>query len=262
VCDYSGLVAVAALSLYGLARRRDLPPAAKSADDAWRWMGGLAVCAAVLMGYQWACFGHPLLPAQNYMTPAQYSEQGYVGMDWPRLDLLWDTAFSIRYGLFTSAPLLLLALYPGAWRDRTRLVGGRETWCIAAYCVLFLLFCSANQYGRMQFNTGVRHIVPVSPFLFLVAAGVLVRLPAVLATCVALLAGYWSWCLAMYRDVEQGLGVLESVIHVTFEGFRLPWMKTLGAMGYLGDHVTATPLLVLFGAFVWVLWRPMREAER
>jgi hypothetical protein len=266
VCDYSGLVVVVVLSLYGLARRRALPAEARSSNDAWRFVGGVLLCGAVLMWYQWVCFGNPFYPAQHYMPPAHYTDRGYAGMDWPRLDLLWATAFNMRYGLFTSAPLLLLALYPPAWLDRrTGLVGRRELWWIGAFCALFFLFCSANQYGRMQFNSGVRHVVPVSPFLFLVAAGVLVRMPDALRLTVAIPTAYWSWCLAMYRDVEQGLGVLEAPIHISLGGLRLPWLETLGGMGYASSQAVALPLLAVFGVFVWLLWgvgRPLTAEAR
>jgi hypothetical protein len=100
----------------------------------------------------------------------------------------------------------------------------------------------------------VRYIVPVSPFLFLLAAGVLLRLPIVLATLVGIVAIYWSWCLAMYRDVEQGLGVFEALIHITLEGFRLPWLTTLERMGYVREGASAMPLLLLYGAVLWALW--------
>lgn len=264
VCDYSGLVVVAVLGGYALARWRALPVSMRSGADLGRFAGGVVLCGGILLAYQWACFGNPLFPAQRYMPPANYTDLGFVGMDRPHWDLLWETAFGMRFGLFMSAPVLLLALYPPAWTGRMRLVGAREVRCIAWFCALFFLFCSANQYGRMQFNSGVRHIVPVSPFLFLIASGVLLRIPLVGAWCIGLTTAYWSWCLAMYRDVEQGLGVFESLIHITLEGFRLPWLKTLEAMGYVGSGTTAVPLLAIFAAIVWALWAvgtPLPRAE-
>ncbi len=260
VCDYSGLMVVVVLTGYAVARWWSTEPAARSLSDLLRFATGLAACAALLLGYQWAYFGNPLLPAQRLMPPATFTQLGYSGLDWPKWDLLWETAFSIRYGLFTSAPLLLLALYPPAWLAGTRLVGRRETWCIGMLSVLFFLFCSANQYGRMQFNSGVRHIVPVSPFLFLIVASFLVRMPAALAWVVGVASSYWSWCLAMYRDVEQGSGVFESIIHVTIEGPRLPWLKTLQGMGYVTSQAPAVVLLVLFGVFLWILWGTGRSS--
>jgi hypothetical protein len=189
------------------------------------------------------------------MPPTEFSVYGYNGMDRPHLDLLWDTAFGMRFGLFTSAPLLLLALWVPGWLDRRkRLVGNLETWCIVVFTVAFFLFCSANQFGRLQFNSGVRYIVPVVPFLFFLAASVLLRLPKVVAVLFGIVATYWSWCLAMYHDVEQGLGVLEPIRRITFEGFRLPWLQTLQKMGYVYEGASALPLLLVCAAIIWAFW--------
>ncbi len=265
VLDYSGVVVVLGLGLYAVAHRSALPSYARSRADIVQYGVGVLLSAAILLGYQWSCFGSPFYPAQHYMPAATYTTAGYRGMDWPRLDLLWETAFDMRYGLFTSAPLLLLALYPPAWcAGRTRLLGRRETCCIAIFCGLFFLFCSANQFGRMQFNTGVRHVVPVSAFLFLVVAGVLLRMPAWTAICVGVTAAYWSWCLAMYRDVERGLGVLESITHITTEGPSLPWLTTLQRMGYVSPGSTQIPFVAGLAVTIcalWILRRP-RSARR
>ena len=256
VLDYSGLIVVLVLCVYAFSRRRSLAAEARSRADLPLFVAGLAICAAVLMGYQWAAFGNPLWPAQRYMPPTQFTGYGYHGIDRPHLDLLWDTTFGFRFGLFTAAPLLLLALYiPGWLRENKRLVKNRETWCIVAFSVLFFLFCSANQFGRLQFNSGVRHIVPVVPFLFLLAAGVLLRLPTWLAIPVGILTTYWSWCQAMFRDVEQGSGVFESIKQITLHGFRLPWMTTLENMGYIVSGTSAVPLLLVCSALIFAMWR-------
>jgi hypothetical protein len=131
----------------------------------------------------------------------------------------------------------------------------REIVFIVSFVVLFFVFCSANQYGRMQFNTGVRHIVPVVPFLFLLAANVLIKMSRIPAILIGVFATYWSWCLVMYRDVEQGFGVFESIRHITLEGFRLPWLTTMERMGFVSNSF-ALPLLFLTGMviFLILLW--------
>jgi hypothetical protein len=258
--DYSGVVVPVTLGLYGLARRARLPVEMQSRSDIWRFVTGVGICAVLLMAYQWASFGHPLYPAQSYMPPTELSRYGYNGMDRPHLDLLWDTAFGMRFGLFTSAPLLLLALWVPGWLSRRqRLVGNLEMWCIVVFTVLFFLFSSANQFGRLQFNTGVRYIVPVVPFLFLLVAGVLLRLPKLIAVLVGIGTMYWSWCLAMYRDVELGQGVLESVKHITLEGFRLPWLTTLERMGYVPTGLSVLPLFLIGAAIIWTMWSLGRQ---
>ena len=254
VLDYSGVVAVAALSGYALARWLDASKDTRRFSDLARFGLGVAFCGGVLMTYQWASFGNPILPAQSYMPPANFSDLGYRGFSLPSFDLLIQTAFGMRYGLFTSAPILLAALVAPVWLSkRTRLLKSRETIFVVSFVLLFFIFCSANQYGRMQFNSGVRHIVPVVPFIFLLAANVLLRIPRILSVFFGVLATYWSWCLVMYRDVEQGFGVFESIRHITLEGFQLPWLTTLERMGFVAN-ASPLPLLFLCGILIWMLW--------
>lgn len=254
VLDYSGLVAVAALSGYAVALWASSPAIDRKMSDIGKFPSGVALCAVLLMAYQWSSFGNPILPPQSYMPPANFTDLGYRGFSFPRLDLLFETAFGMRYGLFTSAPLLLLVFPAPIWlRKRSRLLQTRELIFIVAFTAAFFLFCSANQYGRMQFNTGVRHIVPVVPFVFLLVANVLVKMPKLPAVLIGLLSTYWSWCLVMYRDVEQGFGVFESIRHVTLEGFRLPWLTTLERMGFVGN-TSAIPLLFLTFIAIWLIW--------
>lgn len=252
VLDYSGLVPVLALSGYAVTRW--LSSDERKFADLLKFCGGGAICAVILMAYQWACFGNPIFPAQSYMPPANFTELGYRGFSFPSLDLLFQTAFSIRYGLFISAPILLLAFFAPAWLNKnSRLLEKRETIFVIAFTLLFFIFCSANQYGRMQFNSGVRHIVPVVPFLFLLTAPVLLKMPRLVAVLLGILGTYWSWCLVMYRDVEQGLGVFESLKHITLEGFRFPWLATIERMGYV-QNASVIPLMLLSAVLIWALW--------
>ncbi|MFB3903299.1 MAG: hypothetical protein ACE15E_07590 [Acidobacteriota bacterium] len=254
VFDYSGVVALLALAAYALVRRFQLSESLKSRSDLPWFTAGVLLSLMVLLGYQWACFGNPIYPAQHYMPVTPLSPNGYQGIDWPSVRLLWETAFSARFGLFTSAPLLLLALVPWAWTIARRMIGSLQTLFVLCFVLGFFVFCAMNQYGLLQFNTGVRHVVPVVPFLFLLVPGILTRLPAWIAATVSILATYWSWCLAMYRDVEQGRGIIESIIQVTLSGPRLPWAKTLEGMGYLPSQVPILPLFFLAAVTIWLIW--------
>ncbi|MGB7208315.1 MAG: hypothetical protein WBD27_06630 [Pyrinomonadaceae bacterium] len=261
VLDYSGLVAVVTLSLYALSRWLSEPRDKRQYGDLVTYASGVAICALVLMAYQWSSFGNPFLPAQSYMPSVAYTELGYKGFSFPRFDLLAETAFNIRYGLFTSAPILLLALIVPVWlRKKSRLLERRELVFVVSFIALFFVFCAANQYGRMQFYLGVRHIVPVVPFMFLLAANVLLQMPRILAVFFGTFATYWSWCLVMYRDVEFGLGIFDAVKNVTLEGFRLPWLLTLDRMGYV-QNSTAIPLMMLCAAAILILWSVGRRQE-
>ena len=255
VLDYSGLIILFAVAAYALLRWRGLAPGRRSWAHLAAFALGAMASLSVLLSYQWLAFGNPFYPAQSYMPATIYSVYGYKGMTLPQLDLLWLNAFGMRYGLFVSAPLLLFALYvPGWLRRPARLLGNAETWFIVLFTVAFFLFTAANQFSRMQFNSGVRHVVPVTPFIFLLAATVLLRLPKWIVVPVGILTTYWSWCLAMYRDVEQGQGIVDSIIHITAGGPQLPWLMTLQRLGMLPPWVSAWPILLICAIVIGVLW--------
>jgi hypothetical protein len=255
VLDYSGLIIITAIGIYAFCRRRSLASLPRSKSDLPIFAFGVAICLMVLMGYQWLAFGSPFYPAQHYMPTTTFSGFGYQGMDLPKLDLLWENAFGMRFGLFISAPLLVLALYlPGWWRYRSDKFDILEKWFIVLFTAAFFAFTAANQFSRMQFNSGVRHMVPVTPFLFLAAAIVLLRLPTWLGIVIGILSTYWSWCLAMYRDVEQGLGIFDSLIQITTGGLRLPWLLTLQRMSIAPPWLDVLPLLVVMALLISGIW--------
>jgi hypothetical protein len=267
VLDYSGLVIIMVIGLYVLARQWVQPVESRSWKNVTLFSLAVGVNIAFLLGYQWIAFGNPIFPAQHYMPPTTYSGYGFNGMDWPQLDLLWENAFGMRYGLFLSAPFLILALYFPSWFPKQRkpgetglplrksfYLGKMETIFILGFTLAFFLFTAANQFSRMQFNSGVRHVVPVTPFVFLLAAQVLLRLPTWLAVIFGAAATYWSWCLAMYRDVELGRGIFESIIQISTTGPRLPWLETLKNLGLVPNALPAWFFIGLAGILIFVVW--------
>jgi len=113
----------------------------------------------------------------------------------------------------------------------------------------------------LQFNTGVRYMAPMFPFLFVPAAAFLVRLPRLAIYFIAVISVTESWCLAMVRDVERGLGVLDPVLHVFLGGFQLPALTTLSRMGdpyrqYFEQGISPLPLFVLVAAVLYGVWSP------
>lgn len=249
VCDYSGVVVLAVMACYARWRWRTT----RQAGVGGRWdflqftLGAIASLSVLLL-YQWSSFGHPFSPAQIHMPlPAH----GYSGMGWPDPELFLRTLFDYRYGLFPSAPLLFLAWF--AWMGRG-ILPRRETWLAVSLILCVVLFCSANRYGYMQFNTGVRHVMPAVPFVFLLTAGVLMCLPKALAVGCGVFGLLWSWFLSMYREVELGWGVLESPIHILKEGPQLPWLTTLTRLGYAHGRLPVMGVWAFCMAIVAVIW--------
>lgn len=269
VCDYSGIIPIAALGLYALARlAQESPPRIAARRVLWMVAGG-AVSVSVLLAYQQWAFGNPFLPAQSYMPATPLSVHGWRGLGWPALDLIWKNLFDPAYGLFTAGPLLilaaaapLLAARAGRARSKGPALGRAEGLLVAGFFLGLLLFSSSISFARLQFNTGVRYMIPAVPFLFLAVAVVLARLPLRLAALLGVLAVFQSWCLAMVRATPA-----ESVVQVAAGGFQLPWLSVLGRMGgqYLGFLANrppdATALLAGMAAILAALWWPLRSGR-
>lgn len=247
--DYSGVVPLAGLGVFALAR-------ARSARAALWYAAGAAAPIALLLLYQWRSFGNPFLPAQAWMPRVPGADVGFRGMGWPAADLLWANLFDYRYGLLASCPLLLLAL-AAPWLKPPEF-RAREMAVLLGIPAGLWLFCSGIAYARLQFNTGVRYLVPAVPFLFLCAAAVLVRLPRRIAYFAGLAAVAQAWCMAMYRDVERGFGILDPVARVFTGGFQLPVLSVLARMAefreYTAGGVSPLPLFALTAAVVYGIW--------
>ncbi|HEX4932062.1 MAG TPA: hypothetical protein VFV33_02715, partial [Gemmatimonadaceae bacterium] len=255
--DYSGALATGLLGLYALWIAWDRDGFASVIPTGMMYTLGALGPILLLWYYQWAAFGNFILPPQNWMAPVTWIEVGYKGVGGPQPDLLWMLVAEPRYGLFTSAPLLLLALLWPLYHARgATLVPRREAIVCAAMTLAFLVFFSAVQYTRLQWVTGIRYVMPVIPFLFLLTADVLRLVPRAVAA-VALLAGLAvDWALAMTRSQD---GVLVAIEQVLRNGPALPVVTTLSKMTtqYLpwGDgRLTATPLFLLAGVLVAAIW--------
>lgn len=252
LCDYSGLAPAAVLALYCLLKQpRHLV-----------WFAAGAIPPVLLLWqYQYASFGNPFLPGQHYMPPVEFIDRGYQGVSGPQAELAYMLVLDHRFGLFTSSPLLLLAL-AAPWVKRLGLPR-RELWvALLGAASVWALFMTVN-YTRLQFNTGIRYMAPAIPFLFLPAALVLRRMfesraGAMAGYAIAVAAVTLSWCLAMYRDVERGLGLGEPVLRVFTSGFMLPALNTLGRIsgGELGAvNPSPLPLFALSAAMLYGIWR-------
>ena len=201
------------------------------------------------------------------MPPVEWIELGYQGYGPPQLELLGVLAFDHRFGLFVFSPLLLFALLAPFVRTGKGIeIPRRELWTMLGVFLALWVFFSGSNYTRLQFNTGLRYMAPIIPFLFVPAAAVLVRLPRSIGRIVAVLSIALTWCLAMYREVERPLGVLDPVLRTLVDGFRLPVLTTLdrtgGAYGGLGtDGTSPLALFALAAALVACVWVKRSASE-
>ncbi len=176
--DYAGVVPLLAIYAYLVFERARYVPFFQSFRESLAFVAGSVPPVLFLLFSQWAMFGNPFLPGQYWMPDVNYTEEGWRGFGLPAPDLFFKNLFENEYGLLTFGPLLVLGFVP-VWRyAKDGLIFERpERWFTAAFVLAFLIFCAANQYSRMQWNTGFRYLLPVVPFLFLNAVDHLARMP-------------------------------------------------------------------------------------
>ena len=254
--DYAGAVVLVAFAVWIAVEERGVRPRLA-------FLLGALPPVLFLLGSQWIQFGDPFLPAQRWMPAAHFTEVGWRGFGFPSLDLLVANLVDPDFGLFAYGPILVLALVPG--RERILPAGARRF--AVALSVAFLVFQSSNQYARMQWNSGFRHLLPIVPLLFLLACETLARLPRALFAVVAALAVLHEWVLAMVRYHPQpaDLGdlassaVVESWRRFLTEGVQLPWLTVIARTAREGSVVASWywPWLVLLACagLVAIVWR-------
>ena len=257
--DYSGAVFLLGLFAYGLVQRyREASPADAFRNGCWYVLGTLPP-VLILWFYQWRAFGHAFYPGQHWMPPVQWIDQGYQGYGGPQSELLWMLAFDYRFGIFVACPLMLLALAaPLVNRRLARPLPTLELWTMLALFAALWIFFAGSNYTRLQFNTGIRYMAPIFPFLFIPAALVLTRLPKFVIYFIALFSLTLAWCSAMYREVERGFGVLDPVVQTFFGGLSLPVLRTLARMQqydrYFEFGPSPIPFLLLTAAVLYGVW--------
>lgn len=231
------------------------PGAGSAVRAAGRFVAGASIPLGVLLAYQWVAFGNPFLPAQSYMPATRFSVRGWFGLSWPSSELLWRNLLDPAYGLFVFCPLLVASLFfflaPG-WRRY--LTGDEAAFAFGSVAALWL-FSSANQYGFLQWNTGIRYMVPAVPLLFVAAVPALLSLPRLWQIVLVVPTVVTSWSVAMVRE-----DVPSSVARVLLGGFELPWLtvlrKTAPAYApFLEEGASPLPLFCLLGVLLWFLWR-------
>lgn len=255
--DYSGALAAGMLGLYALLRRRDdVSWGAAIRDCLWFAVGVLPGVLA-LGWYQYASFGNFLRPPQAWMPPVEWVDIGYQGVGGFGWDLFRMLLVDPRFGLFVTAPVLLLAIAaPYAARKFKSWLPLREVLFCLAFSLAFILFFSIVQYTRLQWVTGIRYLAAILPFMFLPAALVLLRLPRAVAWGIAIASVAINWSMAMVRS--QGT-VFENVKHVVLEGLQLPWLTVVGKTAkqyapWLGA-VSPSFIFLVVGGIIVLIWK-------
>jgi hypothetical protein len=262
LCDYSAIPLLAVFAAWSAGRGwKEGGSLRSSMASAAAFALGAAGPVALLLAYQWYAFGNPLYPAQHYMPETPFSGSGWNGISLPVPELMWRNLLDPRYGLFVFCPMLLLAFMAPFVRRRPGDPSAIELAVIFAGFTGLYLFSSGNNYAFLQWNTGVRYLVPAVPLLFVALVPVLQRLRASVALVVAILTAAISWSVAMVRE-----DVPTSIAHIFLSGFELPWLtvlrKTASAYApFLQQGVSPVAVFCLAGALIWVIWRKAGRAE-
>ena len=221
---------------------------------------GVIVTTSLLFIYQWVAFGHPVWPAQRYMPPTEYSVRGWLGFTTPTAELLWGNLFDVRYGLFAFCPLLVAAIAAPFARAGSWSPSRAELRWIGVSFLGLLLFSSANQFANLQWNTGVRYMVPLVPLLFLAAVPVFGAIPRLVMWLLVGASTAISLAVSMFReDVPTSLRMVVS------DGPTFPVLLVLERMASGYDFglpgFTFWVVAAVLALLLWLVWRPYLRAS-
>jgi len=286
--DYAGVIPAGVLALYLVVPRARVAGWGAALRESVPFALAAVPPVLFLLGTQWAMYGDPFTPGQFVMRDVNYTERGLRGIGLPSLEVFVKNLISPSWGLLAYAPVLVLGFWPIRRRERTELVfPARERRWSALFVLTFMLFCAANWYSLMQFNTGFRYLLPVVPFVFLAASDHLVRMsgPWLKGITVASIAHEVVLCMARevndteqnLRDLAERLGIGQTAVEgywralltetpvpmayrrLFSEGIQLPWLTGLrqtspGREALLGNPFLVAGLFALAGGAICGLW--------
>jgi hypothetical protein len=287
--DYAGVVPAGILALYFVISRARAAGLATALREAIPSVVAALPPILFLLGTQWSMYGDPFTPGQ-FVMPRQneYVDVGARGIMLPSGEVFLKNLISPSWGLLPFAPLLAFAFLPaGPIPDAQRVLPRRERTWAWIFILAGMAFCAMNVYSLLQFNTGFRYLLPVVPFLFLLASDHLARLErrwlaaltvAVLTHAVVLsmtrevsdtendlrrlsvaldtpsiaLDGYWQLALSTTP-------VPASFVRILNEGPQLPWLTVLRQTSpdspWLGNPFLALGLTAAVALLCAAIWR-------
>jgi hypothetical protein len=261
--DYIGLIILPLLYAYFVLPRARVTSWGVALRESVPMIVGALPPIAFLLYSQWAMYGNPFLPGQYWMPDQNiYVQEGVRGFTLPAPDLFWKNLFDPAFGMYTWGPVLLLALVPAWWyRADSLILPRRERRFVAAAWIVLLLFSSANQYARLQWNSGFRYLIPLVPFLMLAVADHWARLGRGARIAIAVAAIVPSWVLTVFREP-----VPRSWQLFLEEGPQLPWYRVLSMTfnpdsPWIGAWWVPVLVLVLTLVVIAGIWRAGSRLE-
>lgn len=255
--DYMGVVIMPLLFAYLVLPRLRTATWRVSIRESMAMVAGSLPPVAFLLYSQWVMYGNPFLPGQYWMpNQNEYVQEGMRGFTMIDAELFLQNLFHPGFGLYVWAPITLLALIP-TWRYRAEslVLPRQERRFVAAAAVVLMLFCATNQYARLQWNSGLRYLLPLVPFFFLALTDHWLRLSRSTRIAIGTVALVQAWVLTVYR--EPAVRAWQLFFE---EGPRLPWYRVLSLTSSPGSPWLNTwwiPTALLFVALALVagIWR-------
>ena len=146
--------------------RRGWPGLARSV--ALPALGG-ALPLALMLAYNYACFGSPFSLAYSHLEDPVFREgmgRGLMGINQPQPVVLYYLTVHPAHGLFWQSPVLLMSLAGLFFMLRRRVFRPEALVAVAALAALLLVNSGYYMWwGGWSF--GPRHLIPALPFLAL-----------------------------------------------------------------------------------------------
>jgi hypothetical protein len=255
--DYVAVIILPLLFAYLVLSRLRSAPWLVAIRESLVFVAGTIPPLLFLLYSQWAMYGNAFLPGQAWMpNQNEFVGMGMRGFTWPDPELFVMSLIDPSFGLYSWGPILLLALLPARrLKAQSLFFPMFERRWLAVTVLVFLLFSSANQYSRLQFNSGFRYLIPLVPFMMLAIADHWVRLRPALRWTLATAAIVHSWVLTVFREP-----IVRSWQMFFAEGPQLPWYRVLSLTGDPSSPLLATwwvPSLILALALLmaWTIWQ-------
>jgi len=190
VSDFTAGVPAIVLAIVAAIRARPL-----GRERALRILGTMTVtaivCAAVLFGYLYACFGSPFhIPYTSELDRYPGMEQGFFGINPPRLIRLRRILFGSYRGLLPIAPTLALAPF-GYAAMALRGARARTAAVVAAILAVYFIVLNASYtYWEGGWSYGPRQASPAIPFLCVALGALWSALPRAGRWILAVISAY------------------------------------------------------------------------
>lgn len=165
VVEFQAVLAGSAIGLWALWRFRVLPRAEQLKMVSMLVAGGV-VAGLPLIGYNLIAFGEPIRFGYSGVVGFDGMQQGFFGLTYPKLPVLFELLFGPRRGLIWVAPVLAVA--PLGLMRLYRSPADRPMAVMAIAVITIVLLVNASYfYWDGGFSTGPRHSVPAIPLLAL-----------------------------------------------------------------------------------------------